>query len=970
MRFNKAALNKWLSSKIDALSVTDLNPLFKYICVLLSKTKPLEELKSSCVDQLYELLGDETSNFVEEMFKVIVASPPSPDDLSPERPARRLRNNRSRSRSPHRSSSGKYQRSRSPQEALDEKSISRGNNGSRRERHQTSKSQRHHNEYNPEDVVARNSSHHRSDRPHDRNRFDRSRSRKSEDVSEDVHHHQQHNQRPRCRNFDEKGFCNYGDRCKYEHGSNPVVVPAAWTAAANLFDTALAVSGTSLLPTPSANGSTGLLGGSGDPLLPSNLERDEMIPGDIPTYNPTPIVESLSRKSGHSHRPRSNLANNKNIIPIPTVDTNNAYDPTSTIPLAYEPARPELSDTKLSGDDERSGNELSLGPTTSDYTPSPINQIAGQQCSLLVTKLPWRLNDIEILREHFARFGNIVSVQTHYSGQNSQALITYATPGEAEAAYRSPDPILSNRFIRTYLHPPSNNNNSGRFRNIGGAYKGGHNKDSLGFSQFGNALLGDAQPSRLPAKLRLGQGPGGALKRTYRGDNKGGPNAPVISHTDAKTSFSSSSRRSRWRLERDENGNPISGDEEEEEQEDEDLRNEMIAGEDSAEAAILDISGGDNDDDDNIFGGSGGSNRKRLRSSEFGNMDDNFLRGRTSRNSLSLTDQEAVEAEAARKKALWERQKSIALKEHQAKLAQLEKQRAFRLHAERERMAQISQLKVELKETVASAERCTEKAFKRTLLKKANDLIERINELKQSTPLAPKRLDDAKQQKTVQQMLPDNIAAERLEKIADVKKQLAEAELELQAGECAPDRQTEIRKKITELKRQLVDLETIRPSDLAAIDSQSTLATRPHTKLDNRPRVIYVTGHTLDDVEAFRRALHNCYFHTQSFQSFTCGSEKEPVLEITFRTRDFAERALRTFTTFHGRQLTLSFNQPPCLTGETAGEGCDPKVAAAAADSSDLLHFEGDEDDSSMPMVDATVEDDFRSPKDKISLSP
>lgn len=269
-------------------SVTDLSPLFKYICVLLNKNKPLEELKSSCVDQLYELLGDETNNFVEEMFTVIVASPPSPDDLSPERPARRLRNNRSRSRSPHRSSSGKYQRSRSPQEALDEKSISRGNNGSRRERHQTSKSQRHHNEYNPEDVIARNSSHHRSERPHDRSRFDRSRSRKSEDVSEDVHHHQQHNQRPRCRNFDEKGFCNYGDRCKYEHGSNPVVVPAAWTAAANLFDTALAVSGTSLLPTPSANGSTGLLGGSGDPLLPSNLERDEMLPGDIPTYNPTP----------------------------------------------------------------------------------------------------------------------------------------------------------------------------------------------------------------------------------------------------------------------------------------------------------------------------------------------------------------------------------------------------------------------------------------------------------------------------------------------------------------------------------------------------------------------------------------------------------------------------------------------------------------------------------------------------------
>ncbi|VDO04849.1 unnamed protein product [Rodentolepis nana] len=960
MRFNKGALNKWLNAKIDALSVTDLNPLFKYICVLLSKPKPLEELKSCCVDQLYELLGDGTNNFVEEMFKVIAVSPASPNDPSPERPTRRLRSNRSRSRSPHRSS-GKYPRSRSPQEELDEKSISRGNNSSRRERHQVSKSLKHHNEYNPEDVNVRNSSHHRSERPYDRSRCDRSRSRMPEEISDDVHLQQQHIQRPRCRNFDEKGFCNYGDRCKYEHGSNPVVVPASWTAAANLFDTAIAVSGASLLPTP-ANGPSGLLGGAGgENLIPSNLECTEMISADIPTYNPTPIVEPLSRKSGHSHRPRSNLANNKNIIPIPTVDSNNAYDPASTIPPAYEPARPELSDTKLPGDDEKSGNELSLGPTTSDYTPSPINQTGGQQCSLLVTKLPWRLNDAEILREHFARFGSIVSIQTHYSGQNSQALITYTTPGEAEVAYRSPDPILSNRFIRTYLYPHSNNNSGGRFRHGGGAYRSGYNKDSLGFSQFGNALLGDAHPSRLPAKLRLGQGPSGAFKRTYRGDEKGGPNAAVISlTTDAKT-FSSSSRRSRWRLERDENGNPISGDEDED-QEDEDLRNEMMGGEDSAGSAILDIGAGDNDDD-NVFAGSGVNNRKRFRCSEFGEVGDSFLR-RSSRNSLSLADQEVAEAEAARKKALWERQKSIALKEHQAKLAQLEKQRAARRHAERERVAQIAKLKAELKETVASAERCTEKLLKRSLLKKANDLFEKINELKQSIPLAPKRLDDTKQQKTVQQMLPDSIATERLEKIADVKKQLAEAELELQSEECDPEKQTEIRKKVTELKRQLVDLETIRPSDLAAIDSQSALANRPHTKLDNRPRVIYVTGHTLGDVEAFRRALHNGYFHTESFQSFTCGSEKEPVMEITFRTRDFAERALRTFTIFHGRQLTLSFNQPPCLTGEeTAGVICDQN-SVTAGDCSDLMEFDGDKDYSSMPVVDATVEDDFRSPKD------
>lgn len=195
------------------------------------------------------------------------------------------------------------------------------------------------------------------------------------------------------------------------------------------------------------------------------------------------VVESLTRKSGHSYRPRSNVLNNKNIISIPT--DSNAYDPSSNTPPAYEPARPELSDAK-SGED-KSVNEhsiSSIAPATSEYTPSPIDQ-QGQPCSLLVTKLPWRLNDSDTLREHFARFGNIVNIQTQFSGQNSQALITYSSATEAESAYRSPDPILSNRFIRIYLYPHSNipGGVGGRFRH-GGAYK--QLGDRLGFSQFGS----------------------------------------------------------------------------------------------------------------------------------------------------------------------------------------------------------------------------------------------------------------------------------------------------------------------------------------------------------------------------------------------------------------------------------------------------------------------------------------------------
>lgn len=50
------------------------------------------------------------------------------------------------------------------------------------------------------------------------------------------------------------------------------------------------------------------------------------------------------------------------------------------------------------------------------------------------------------------------------------------------------------------------------------------------------------------------------------------------------------------------------------------------------------------------------------------------------------------------------------------------------------------------------------------------------------------------------------------------------------------------------------------------------------------------------------------YLYTEGFLPFTVNDQ--PVIEVTFRTRDFAEAAVRHFTNFHGRQLTMSFTPP------------------------------------------------------------
>ncbi len=166
-----------------------------------------------------------------------------------------------------------------------------------------------------------------------------------------------------------------------------------------------------------------------------------------------------------------------------------SLSPGATTPPAYEPARPDATD------EGTSDHQGVLDPSAAaEYTPSPIasqqrqqQKLPSPQSSLLVTKLPWRLNDFQQLHEHFSRFGSLVDIQTNFAGQSSQALVTYATPSEAEAAYRSPEPILANRFIRLALWPPGPGG-PGRFQGGGGRGRfRGHRHDggALGFSQHG-----------------------------------------------------------------------------------------------------------------------------------------------------------------------------------------------------------------------------------------------------------------------------------------------------------------------------------------------------------------------------------------------------------------------------------------------------------------------------------------------------
>ena len=65
------------------------------------------------------------------------------------------------------------------------------------------------------------------------------------------------------------------------------------------------------------------------------------------------------------------------------------------------------------------------------------------------------LNNIASLNEHFGKFGHVTNIQLQFDGAPDSALVTFSTRPEAQAAFRSTEPILNNRFVKVFWHNPT-----------------------------------------------------------------------------------------------------------------------------------------------------------------------------------------------------------------------------------------------------------------------------------------------------------------------------------------------------------------------------------------------------------------------------------------------------------------------------------------------------------------------------------
>nr|XP_018908059.1 PREDICTED: RNA-binding protein 26-like [Bemisia tabaci] len=472
----------WLIDKLKVLCDAEPEALAKYVYALAKKDKPLAELKETMIQQLEVFLNETTANFVTVLINTIsdktylTSSTPAEEKPAPNAetaevvkteqteakadlktdvktesrlpsavveksssdtssklkrkhsfsPEHKTKYSRTKRRSS--SSSGSKSRSRSRSKSKSRsRSRSRSRSWSYEHRHSYRRNRSYRN-WSPEHPkrtrTIRKSPPNHSKSPIDYKKgswhtladWEKPVSPGGTIIQRNLNHPPPRFNGPppniyakKCADFEEKGFCMKGDLCMFDHGTDPVVLDNVDSVPFSLpvQPDVLHPSGPdSLYANPMVNLQGPLLGPP-----PSNLEYNPAAPNMEP-WPPSNYI-------GGPFNNRGPLNKQRELISVPTS------------------AKAGLQDFTRSDSLQK---------------PKSFNQQNIPTNSLLLKKIPTHLNNISRLNNHFYKFGRINKIQVFYEGQPDAALITFSSVAEAQAAYRSPEPILNNRFIKMFYY--------------------------------------------------------------------------------------------------------------------------------------------------------------------------------------------------------------------------------------------------------------------------------------------------------------------------------------------------------------------------------------------------------------------------------------------------------------------------------------------------------------------------------------
>ncbi|KRT84819.1 RNA binding protein [Oryctes borbonicus] len=270
-------------------------------------------------------------------------------------------------------------------------------------------------------------------------------------------------QKRRCRDYDEKGYCMRGEMCPFDHGVDPVVLEDSTLSRVLTY----APNGAPVPEVAPNVLAPPIIGAAGHPIIHNmppralpqeyNPQAPQMFHRGFrgPRPNLGPRVPPMN-----AFPPQPNMQ--RELIPVPVMDNQQTDQFNPGYPRQGFVANPGTGVVQAVPEHDqdslfkkRPGFDFNrLGPRTKN----PSN------CSLELKKVPTGLNNITHLNNHFSKFGKIVNIQVSYDGDPEAAIITFSSHAEANAAYRSTEAVLNNRFIKVFWH--SNSTNEGKQENV------------------------------------------------------------------------------------------------------------------------------------------------------------------------------------------------------------------------------------------------------------------------------------------------------------------------------------------------------------------------------------------------------------------------------------------------------------------------------------------------------------------------
>ncbi|KAJ8003331.1 hypothetical protein DPEC_G00147220 [Dallia pectoralis] len=300
-------------------------------------------------------------------------------------------------------------------------------------------------------------------------------------------------ERKRCRDYDEKGFCMRGDMCPFDHGSDPVVVedvnlpnmfqvPPPGTLPPSLPPVAgpppplppLQPSGmdappnsiTSSVPTIVTTGIRPSILQPPPPLFSSDQYESDVYNPEAPSLTNT--IRPLYRHRVNAQRPNligltmstvdmshrgtllrdKNSSSSNNMRVVLESDSRKRSLQSHDGGGAMPPKKPWFNKPVYNQQNHQGGFH--------NKNPHHQNQrvllSSNLNTKLAVCQIPPELNNISKLNEHFSKFGTIVNLQVAYRGDPESALVQYSSPDEARSAMQNPEAVLNNRFIRVHWY--------------------------------------------------------------------------------------------------------------------------------------------------------------------------------------------------------------------------------------------------------------------------------------------------------------------------------------------------------------------------------------------------------------------------------------------------------------------------------------------------------------------------------------